>query len=87
MLRNGFLFDPFNGPDIAELLLGFFLFDMNDIFITSQAGLGYLILVSTSQSKTPLAFGALVILTIMSIILYYGIEFIEQWVVPWAPKN
>ena len=56
-------------------------------FVGSDQGLGYLILVSTSQSKTPLAFGALVILTIMSIILYYGIEYIEQWVVPWAPKN
>lgn len=56
-------------------------------FVGSDQGLGYLILVSTSQSKTPLAFGALVILTIMSIILYYGVEFIERWVVPWAPKN
>jgi NitT/TauT family transport system permease protein len=56
-------------------------------FVGSDQGLGYLILVSTSQSKTPLAFGALVILTVMSIILYYGIEYIEQWVVPWAPKN
>jgi NitT/TauT family transport system permease protein len=56
-------------------------------FVGSDQGLGYLILVSTSQSKTPLAFGALVILTIMSVILYYGVEFIERWVVPWAPKN
>jgi NitT/TauT family transport system permease protein len=56
-------------------------------FVGSDQGLGYLILVSTSQSKTPLAFGALVILTVMSIILYYGVEFIERWVVPWAPKN
>jgi NitT/TauT family transport system permease protein len=56
-------------------------------FVGSDQGLGYLILVSTSQSKTPLAFGALVILTIMSIILYYVVEFIERWVVPWAPRN
>ena len=56
-------------------------------FVGSDQGLGYLILVSTSQSKTPLAFGALVILTVMSIILYYGVEFLERWVVPWAPKN
>jgi len=49
--------------------------------------MGYLILVSSSQSRTPLAFAALVLLTAMSIVLYYGIAFIERIVVPWAPKN
>jgi NitT/TauT family transport system permease protein len=56
-------------------------------FVGSEDGLGYLILISTSQSRTPLAFGALVLLTVMSIVLYYGIAFIERIVVPWAPKN
>jgi NitT/TauT family transport system permease protein len=56
-------------------------------FVGSENGLGYLILVSTSQSRTPLAFGALVLLTIMSIVLYYAIALIERIVVPWAPRN
>jgi NitT/TauT family transport system permease protein len=56
-------------------------------FVGSERGLGYLILVSTSQSQTPLAFGALVLLTVMSIILYYSIVLIERIIVPWAPKN
>jgi NitT/TauT family transport system permease protein len=56
-------------------------------FVGSENGLGYLILISTSQSRTPLAFGALVLLTIMSIVLYYGIALIERIVVPWAPRN
>jgi NitT/TauT family transport system permease protein len=56
-------------------------------FVGSESGLGYLILVSTSQSRTPLAFGALVLLTVMSIVLYYGIALIEHIVVPWAPRN
>lgn len=56
-------------------------------FVGSDQGLGYLILISTSQSRTPLAFGALLLLTIMSIVLYYAVEFVEQLVVPWAPKN
>ena len=56
-------------------------------FVGSENGLGYLILVSTSQSRTPLAFGALVLLTVMSILLYYGIAFMERIVVPWAPRN
>jgi NitT/TauT family transport system permease protein len=56
-------------------------------FVGSENGLGYLILVSTSQSRTPLAFGSLVLLTIMSIVLYYAIALIERVVVPWAPRN
>jgi NitT/TauT family transport system permease protein len=56
-------------------------------FVGSEDGLGYLILVSTSQSRTPLAFAALLLLTVISIVLYYGIAFIERIAVPWAPKN
>lgn len=56
-------------------------------FVGSEAGLGYLILVSTSQSQTPLAFASLVILTVMSIILYYILEWLERLVVPWAPRE
>jgi NitT/TauT family transport system permease protein len=56
-------------------------------FVGSENGLGYLILVSTSQSRTPLAFGALVLLTIMSIGLYYAVALVERIVVPWAPRN
>jgi NitT/TauT family transport system permease protein len=56
-------------------------------FVGSENGLGYLILVSTSQSRTPLAFGSLVLLTVMSIVLYYGIALIERIAVPWAPRN
>ena len=56
-------------------------------FVGSDQGLGYLILISTSQSRTPLAFGALLLLTIMSIVLYYAVELVERLVVPWAPRN
>jgi NitT/TauT family transport system permease protein len=55
-------------------------------FVGSESGLGYLILVSSSQARTPVAFAALVILTIMSIALYYIIEFIEKLTIPWAAK-
>jgi NitT/TauT family transport system permease protein len=53
-------------------------------FVGSESGLGYLILVSSSQARTPVAFAALTILTMMSIVLYYVIEFIEKITVPWA---
>jgi NitT/TauT family transport system permease protein len=56
-------------------------------FVGSENGLGYLILISTSQSRTPLAFGALVLLTVMSIVLYYAVALVERVMVPWAPRN
>jgi NitT/TauT family transport system permease protein len=56
-------------------------------FVGSESGLGYLILVSSSQARTPVAFAALAILTIMSIVLYYIVEFIERLAVPWAANN
>lgn len=56
-------------------------------FVGSDRGLGYLILVSTSQINTALAFGAMVLLTLMSIILFYLLELLERLVVPWAPED
>ena len=53
-------------------------------FVGSESGLGYLILVSSSQARTPVAFAALVVLTVMSIALYYAMEFIERLAIPWA---
>ena len=41
----------------------------------------------TSQSRTPLAFAALVLLTEISIVLCYAITFIERIAIPWAAKN
>jgi len=53
-------------------------------FVAAQEGLGYLILMSTSQSQTPLAFAAIIALTVLSIILFYLIEFIERRCVTWS---
>ncbi|MET0443835.1 MAG: ABC transporter permease, partial [Pseudorhodoplanes sp.] len=54
-------------------------------FVAAQDGLGYLILISTAQSQTPLAFAAIALLTLLSIALFHGIEFIEKRVVDWTP--
>lgn len=56
-------------------------------FVGSESGLGYLILVSSSQARTPVAFAALLLLTVMSIVLYYAIELIERIAVPWAVRT
>jgi NitT/TauT family transport system permease protein len=54
-------------------------------FVAAQDGLGYLILISTAQSQTPLAFAAIAVLTVLSIALFHGIEFIEKRVIDWTP--
>lgn len=56
-------------------------------FVGSNAGLGYLILISTQQFNTALAFTAIILLTVMSIVLFYLIETLEKWLVPWAPRQ
>lgn len=53
-------------------------------FVGADRGLGYLILISMSQADTPLAFGAIGVLAILSIFLFYGVEFLERIIVPWA---
>ena len=54
-------------------------------FVAAQEGLGYLILMSTSQSRTPLAFAAIILLTLISIVLFGVIELLERRVVRWTP--
>jgi NitT/TauT family transport system permease protein len=54
-------------------------------FVAAQEGLGYLILISTAQSQTPLAFAAIIVLTVMSVVLFYAIELLEKRFVTWTP--
>jgi NitT/TauT family transport system permease protein len=57
-------------------------------FVGSNQGLGYIIVVSMSQVNTSLAFGAMALLAILSIALFYAVEWIERLVVPWShPEN
>ena len=54
-------------------------------FVAAQEGLGYLILISTAQSQTSLAFAAIILLTLISVILFYGTEILERQFVTWTP--
>jgi NitT/TauT family transport system permease protein len=54
-------------------------------FVAAQEGLGYMILMSTAQAKTPLAFASLVALTIISVVLFYTIELLEKRFIKWSP--
>ncbi|HRP47476.1 MAG: ABC transporter permease [Trueperaceae bacterium] len=53
-------------------------------FAGATKGLGYLITVSGGTADTALAFAALVILSVISIALYYIILGVERLLVPWA---
>ena len=52
-------------------------------FVAAQEGLGYMIIVSTAQSLTPLAFAAIILLTFISIGFFYAVEFLERRLVTW----
>ena len=54
-------------------------------FVAAQDGLGYLIMISTAQSQTPLAFAAIIVLTLISIVLFYAVELVEKRFVTWTP--
>lgn len=53
-------------------------------FINADAGLGYLIQTSTAFFKVPLAWGALLILSIMGIVLFQIVVVIERVFFPWS---
>jgi NitT/TauT family transport system permease protein len=53
-------------------------------FVGSEAGLGYLIQTSMAFFKTPLAFGAVVVLAIMGILLFQAVALAERLLFPWS---
>jgi len=54
-------------------------------FVNADAGLGYLIQTSTAFFKVQLAWGALLILSIMGIVLFQIVVAIERIFFPWSP--
>jgi len=53
-------------------------------FVGADAGLGHVIIASGSNVDTSLAFGAMVLLGVMSVALFYVLVAVERLVVPWA---
>ena len=53
-------------------------------FVAADKGLGYLIVSSTAFFKTPLAFGALILLSFMGIVLFQAVVIIERVFLPWS---
>lgn len=54
-------------------------------FVSSSEGLGFLLLSATSQLDTPLAFAALFALSMLGVLAYLLVEFVEILAKPWLP--
>lgn len=53
-------------------------------FVNADAGLGYFIITATAFFQTPLAFSALIILSLMGIVLFQLVAWIERRFFPWS---
>jgi NitT/TauT family transport system permease protein len=52
-------------------------------WVGASEGLGYLLILANANLDTSLLFAVLVMLMILGIVMYYSIEVIEQWLIPW----
>jgi NitT/TauT family transport system permease protein len=56
-------------------------------FVGADAGLGFVIVQSGASADTSLAFAAMTLLAIMSIVLFYGLVHLERKLLPWAEEH
>ena len=56
-------------------------------FVNADKGLGYMIITATAFFKTPVAFGALILLSIMGVVLFQIVVIIERIFFPWSAAN
>ena len=56
-------------------------------FVNADRGLGYLIVTSTAFFKVPLAWGALLLLSLLGIVLFQAVVIIEQVFFPWSVSS
>ncbi len=52
-------------------------------FVASDRGLGYLLLQYNGNLETPMVFAVIVLLSLIGVIVYYIVEIIERFVIPW----
>ena len=55
-------------------------------FVGSDAGLGYLLIIAQGNLRTDLLFAALLVLTVIGLLLYYGVELISKFVLRHRPE-
>ena len=56
-------------------------------FVNADKGLGYMIITATAFFKTPVAFGCLILLSIMGVVLFQIVVIIERIFFPWSAAN
>ena len=56
-------------------------------FVGATNGLGYVIIASGQNANTSLAFAAIVLLSLISIALFYGLVLLERLTIPWAAEE
>jgi NitT/TauT family transport system permease protein len=56
-------------------------------FVNADKGLGYMIITATAFFKTPIAFGCLILLSIMGVVLFQVIVIVERIFFPWSAAN
>jgi len=52
-------------------------------WVGANRGLGYLLLSANGNLDTELLFAVLFFLTVIGIVMYYGVEFVERLAIPW----
>jgi NitT/TauT family transport system permease protein len=53
-------------------------------FVASQRGLGYVIIATQSSMNTPVAFAALVWISILGLLLFGAVSVVSRYLAPWA---
>ena len=57
-------------------------------FVAAEQGLGYFIQFSTSYFKIPQAFAGLIFLSLISLLLFKSVQWVQIWLFPWSlPKK
>ena len=56
-------------------------------FVGARDGLGFLIIISGGNVRTDIAFAAIILLALISVLLFYAIVALERWLVPWSEER
>jgi NitT/TauT family transport system permease protein len=56
-------------------------------FVASQKGLGYVIITTQGSMNTPVAFAALVWISIVGLAVYGAVVLMTRWIAPWAENS
>jgi NitT/TauT family transport system permease protein len=56
-------------------------------FVGATEGLGYVIVASGASADTALAFAAMILLGVLSVVLFYVLAAVERLLLPWADQS